>query len=56
MVVGGYNGQVKMNPEHGYDFVWMNKQDFLKDFENNPKKWAPWVFGGVKILREKGIL
>lgn len=56
MVVGEYNGQIKMNPDHGYDFVWMDKKDFLKDFENNPKKWAPWVPGGIEILKEKGIL
>lgn len=56
MVVGEYNGEIKMNPEHGYDFVWMDKKEFLKDFENNPEKYAPWVPGGVKILKEKGIL
>lgn len=56
MVVGEYNGEVKLNPEHGYDFIWMDKKDFLKDFENNPKKYAPWVPGGIKILKEKKIL
>lgn len=56
MMVGEYNGEVKLNPEHGYDFTWMDKKDFLKDFETNPKKWAPWIKGGVKILKEKGIL
>lgn len=56
MVIGEYDGPIKMNPEHGYDFVWMDKEDFLKEVENNPKKWAPWVPGGIKILKEKGIL
>lgn len=56
MVVGEYNGEVKMNPEHGYDFVWTSKKEFLKEFEENPKKWAPWVSGGIEILKEKGIL
>lgn len=56
LVVGEYNGEIKMNPQHEYDFVWMDKKDFIKDFEENPKKWAPWVPGGVKVLKEKGIL
>lgn len=56
MVVGEYDGEIKMNPEHGYDFVWMDKEGFLKDFEMNPKKYAPWVPGGIKILKQKGIL
>lgn len=56
MVVGEYDGEVSLNPERGYDFVWMDKKEFLKDFENHPDKYAPWVPGGIKILREKGIL
>lgn len=56
MVIGEYDGEVKLNPEHGYDFVWMDKKQFVNEVENNPKKWAPWVAGGIKILKEKGIL
>lgn len=56
MVVGEYDGEVKMNPEHAYDFEWMDKKQFLKEVESNPKKWAPWVPGGIKILKQKGIL
>lgn len=56
MVIGEYNGEIKLNPEHGYDFVWMGKKDFLEDIKNNPNKWAPWVPGGIKILKEKGYL
>lgn len=56
MVVGEYDGEINMNPEHGYDFAWKDKEDFLKDYEENPKKYAPWVPGGIKILKEKGIL
>jgi isopentenyldiphosphate isomerase len=56
MVVGEYGGEIKMNLDHGYDFIWMNKKDFLKDFEENPEKYAPWVPGGIEILKEKGVL
>lgn len=56
MIVGEYNGEVKMNPEHGYDFAWASKKDFLKDFKQNPQKWAPWIPGGIEVLKEKGVL
>lgn len=56
MIVGEYDGEIKMNTEHGYDFVWIDKKGFLSEFENDPKKYAPWVPGGVAILKEKGIL
>src|SRR6185295_14900402 len=41
MIVGEYNGEIKMNAEHGYDFVWMDKKEFLKDFNENTEKYAP---------------
>src|SRR3990167_5145371 len=53
VVIGKYDGEINMNPEHGYDFAWMDKKDFLKDYEENPEKYAPWVPGGIKILKEK---
>lgn len=56
MVIGEYDGRIEMNPEHGYDFTWMDKRQFLEEIDNNPKKWAPWVFGGVGVLKDKGIL
>lgn len=55
MIVGEYNGEVKLNPGSGYEFRWMDKKGFLKDFENNPKKWAPWVPGGLNILKKSGF-
>lgn len=56
MMVGEYDGEIKMNPDNGYDFEWMSKEEFLEDFERHPEKWAPWVPGGVEILKQKGIL
>lgn len=55
MLVGEYNGDVSLNPASGYEYVWMSKSDFLTDFENNPKKYAPWVPGGVAILQMTGF-
>ncbi len=50
-----YNGEVKMNPEVGYEFKWVGRQEFLKDIEKNPKNYTPWAIGGVKLLKEKGF-
>ncbi len=55
MMIGEYDGEIKMNPENGYDFEWMDKKDFIRDFKENPDKWAPWVLGGIEILKEKGF-
>lgn len=52
MMVGEYDGEVSLNPNAGYEYVWMSKKDFLKDFEENPQKYAPWVSGGVDILKQ----
>lgn len=54
-MVGEYNGEIKLNPNAGYEYVWISKTDFLKDFEGNPEKYAIWVPGAVKVLRGKGF-
>ena len=55
MMVGKYDGEINMNTKVGYEYKWMSKEDFLKDFENNPQKWAPWVAEGVKVLKQAGF-
>lgn len=54
-MVGEYNGEIKPNPNAVYEYVWMEKEDFLKDFEQNPQKYAIWVLGGIEILKQKGF-
>lgn len=51
ILTGEYNGEVKPNSETEYEHKWMNKQEFLKDIEANPKKYAPWAVEGVKLLK-----
>lgn len=53
MMVGEYNGPVQLNPEVGYEYKWMDKNKFLKDIEENPKKYSPWAIEGVKILKKR---
>lgn len=55
MMVGEYNGKLKLNPEVGYEYKWMDKNDFLKDIQKNPKKYSPWAVEGVKILKSKNF-
>lgn len=52
---GEYNGEVKVNPEIGYSYKWMKKQEFLKDIQENPQSYSPWAVEGVKILQRTNL-
>lgn len=51
MLVGEYDGPLNLNPEVGYNYKWMAKDEFLKDIEANPTNYSPWAAPGVKILK-----
>lgn len=53
LLVGEYNGEVKVNPEVGYGYKWMKKEEFLKDIEENPQNYSPWAVEGVKLLSRR---
>lgn len=55
MLVGEYNGEVKMDPNVGYEYRWVKKQDLLKDIEAHPQNYTPWAIDGVKVLKMKGF-
>ncbi len=55
MMVGGYNGEINLNQEVGYEYKWVSKEEFLKDFEQNPQKYAPWVSSGLNVLKQSGF-
>ncbi len=55
MMVGEYEGEIEMNPEVGYEYKWVGKNELLEDVELNPKNYAPWVLEGVKILKQTGF-
>ena len=55
LLTGEYNGEVTMNPQVGYEYKWMKKQDFLKDIEENPQNYTPWAIEGVKVLKKSGF-
>lgn len=52
LLVGEYNGEVKLNPKVGYEYKWIDKREFIKDFESNPDKYTPWARESVKLLKE----
>lgn len=53
LLIGKYDGEVKLNPKVGYEYKWMDKQKFLKDIKENADKYTPWCNKAVKILEEK---
>lgn len=52
ILIGEYNGKINMNPEVGYEYKWIDKHEFLKDIKQNSKKYSPWAFEAVKILKK----
>lgn len=53
LMAGRYDGRVKLNPESGYEYKWMDKQEFLKDIASNPKNYTPWASEAAKLLSDK---
>lgn len=53
LLVGEYNGEVKLNPDVGYEYKWMDKKEFLLDVEKNPNNYTPWCKEAVKLLKDK---
>lgn len=52
MMVAGYDGGIKMDPSVGYEYKWVEKQEFLKDIVSNPQNYTPWAIEGAKILKK----
>lgn len=55
ILVGEYNGPLKLNDEVGYGYKWMDKQKFLQDIEANPTHYSPWALPAVNILKENNF-
>jgi len=55
ILVGKYNGEIKLNPEMGYEAKWVDKMEVLKDMEANPDKYTAWAKESLKVLKEKGF-
>lgn len=55
LMVGEYDGEIKMNPTVGYEYRWVKKQEFRKDIEANPKKYTSWAKEGTKVLEQNNF-
>lgn len=55
LLVGEYNGEINLNPKHGYEAKWVDKIEVLKDMESNPDKYTPWAKEGLKVLKQAGF-
>jgi isopentenyl-diphosphate delta-isomerase len=53
LLIGKYDGEVKLNPEVGYAIKWMDKNEFLKDLEKHPQSYTPWTIEAVKLLKDR---
>lgn len=52
VMVGEYNGPIKIDPNVGYEYKWMSKEGFLRDIETNPQNYTPWAIESIKILKQ----
>lgn len=42
VLVGEWDGEMKLNPDEASDAKWIEWDDLKKDIENNPKSYSPW--------------
>lgn len=52
MMVAKYDGEIKMDPSVGYEYKWVENQEFLKDIQTNPQNYTPWAIEGARILKK----
>ncbi len=55
ILVGEYDGPIKMDPKVGYEYKWMGKGEFLKDIKKNPNKYTAWAIEGSKLLKNEKL-
>lgn len=56
LLIGEYNGEVKLNSDVAYEYKWVSKEDLLKDMEQNPQKYSAWANEGLKVLKQMGFV
>lgn len=55
LLIGEYNGAVKLNSDIAYEYKWVSKKELLKDMEQNPQKYSAWANEGLKVLKNNGF-
>lgn len=49
LMIGEYDGEVNLNPAMGYEYKWLNKDEFLKDIVQNPQNYTPWAVASMDL-------
>lgn len=52
VLLGEYDGKIKTNKNVVYEYQWIKKEDFLKDINNNSKKYTPWAVLASEIIKD----
>lgn len=42
VIVGEWNGEIKLNPEEASDAKWIEWEELKRDIEKNPEVYSPW--------------
>lgn len=42
VIVGEWDGEVKINPEEAADYKWIERDDLKRDAEQHPEIYSPW--------------
>lgn len=50
LMVGGYDGEVKLDQQMGYEYKWVKREEFLEDIAQNPQNYSPWAQEATKLL------
>lgn len=56
LLIGIYDGEIKLNSEVGYGYRWVSKEEFKKELKRIPEDFTPWCKVAAKILEKKGII
>lgn len=52
LLVGLYDGEVKLNKDVAYEFKWVSKKDLLEDMTTNSRQYSAWANQGLKLLKK----
>lgn len=55
LLIGKYDGDIRMNPETGYEYKWVSKKEFLAEIEDNPQKYTPWCQAALPLLNKNNF-
>lgn len=51
LIVGEYDGEIKINPETAYGFRLVSLKQLLSEIEKKPETFTPWSIEAVRLLR-----